>query len=128
MVLESLIAISDTPISLGLSDLVVGRSIVPHSSSTLNPLITNVAGQANTALPKTLQVAGTTLRPGASGVTLDGTIVPLDTEGDLVVRSSTILPNGEDAGFYSTITIAGEKSSNASRSIMNSRVKEFQLI
>ena len=73
-------------------------------------------------------MAGTTLRPGASGVTLDGTIMSLDPEGHLVVGSSTIVPNGEDAGSYSTVTFAGEKSSKASRSITNSRVEEFQLI
>ena len=84
------ITVSDKLISLGSSALVVGTSTVLFQYQPTKPLITNVAGYPITAAPDAVKLGGTTLHPGNSGVTLDGTLVSLDTASHLIVGSKTM--------------------------------------
>ena len=93
------VTVSGTPIAYGPSTLVVGTSTIPLAIQASESLITTVTGHAITATPSAVEVAGTRLRPGVSGVTLDGTVVCLDKAGQLVVGSRTLSLTGESAGL-----------------------------
>ncbi len=97
------ITVSGTSRSLGSSALVIGTSTIPLPSRLPEPLITTVAGHAVTAAPSAVEVAGTTLHPGVPGVTLDGTVVSLDSSGQLIFGSKTITLPGESAGLGALI-------------------------
>ena len=88
--------------STGLGGLITGGLGHPSTSDNDNdndvaePLITTIAGQAITAAPDAVEVAGSTLHPGDRGVTLDGTLVSLDGARHLIVGSKTVaLPTSE---------------------------------
>ena len=94
----SAVTISNTPVSLGSSGiLVVGSSTIllpVHSDPSSTPFATKVftvAGQTFTANPSGFSIAGTTVLAGGSAVTISNTPVSLDSWGILVVGSSTIL-------------------------------------
>lgn len=72
--------------------LVVNSNTVPLQSLNSNPFVTTIGDRLITATPAAIVVAGTTLAPGASGLTLGGTLVAADTAGRLVVNSKVILP------------------------------------
>ena len=99
--------VSGTPVSLGSSGLVIGTRKISIGFQTPNPLITTVAGHVMTAAPNAVVVADTTLRPGASDVTLDGTVVSLDTAGQLVVGSKTVPLTSESARLKSGQILGG---------------------
>ena len=89
--------------STGLGGLIMGGLGHPSTSDDDNdvaePLITTIAGQAITAAPDAVEVAGSTLHPGDRGVTLDGTLVSLDRAQHLIVGSKTVaLPTSEGTG------------------------------
>ena len=86
----SAITISGTPISFGSTALVVGSSSIPLQTEVPQQLITTVAGQAITADPNAVEVQGSTLGPGGSGMTLGRTLVSLDAAGELIVGTRTI--------------------------------------
>ncbi|KAL9068542.1 MAG: hypothetical protein Q9161_006087 [Pseudevernia consocians] len=89
------ITVSGTPIYFGLSILVVGTSTVPLAPGSPTQMITTIAGQAITAAPSAVIIVGNTLHPGGPGTTIDGTILSLNSAGQLIVGSKTIaLPNG----------------------------------
>ena len=77
------------------SQLIVGSKTIPLESASSNSIITTIGGQVITAAPDQIAIAGTALRPGAAGVMVGGTLVSLNTGGQLVVGSKTItLPSG----------------------------------
>lgn len=84
------LTVSGTPIYFGPSALVVGSSTVPVASKSIPQMITTVAGQVITAAPNIVTIAGTTLTPGAPGITLDGTLLSLEKASQLVIGSKTI--------------------------------------
>lgn len=84
--------------SSGLGGLIMGGLGVGASSEVPEPITTTIDGQAITAGPSALAMAGTTLTPGAAGITIDGTLVSLNTAAQLVVGSKTIPLEGESAG------------------------------
>ena len=97
--------------STGLGGLITGGLGHPSTSDDNNndvaePLITTIAGQAITAAPDAVKVAGSTLHPGDRGVTLDGTLISLDRAQHLIVGSKTVaLPTSEgtsgvSGGYY----------------------------
>ena len=62
----------------------------PLAYPVVKPIVTNIAGQAISAAPDAVAIAGDTLNPGDPGATLDGTTISLDTAGQLIVGSKTI--------------------------------------
>lgn len=98
------LAISGITISVDSSALVVGTNTVPlpfapQETTPINQLTTTVANQPLTAAPTAVEVAGTTLTPGAPGITLSGTLVSLNTAGDLVLGSQTVALQSESGGL-----------------------------
>ncbi|KAI9810598.1 MAG: hypothetical protein M1827_006160 [Pycnora praestabilis] len=102
---EPPVTISGTPVSLGTAVLVVGsityqRPVI--GSSTINsdpfstPSVITAATQVSTGIPTGFVVAGNTLVPGGSGITISGTPVSLNPLGDIVVGSTMISPNPTD--------------------------------
>lgn len=92
------------------SHLIIGSKTIPLESASPNSIITTIGGQVITAAPDKIAIAGTALAPGASGVTVGGTLVSLNTAGQLVVGSKTMtLPSG-DTGLEGLIMggIGGE--------------------
>ncbi len=96
----SAVTISNTPISLGPSGiLVVGSSTILLPTSTqpdrpFTPFATKaftVAGQTFTPNPSAFSIAGTTITAGGSAVTISNTPISLGSSGILVVGSSTVL-------------------------------------
>ena len=87
--------IDGTMLSLDTSgNFIAGSKTIPLKSTV--PEISNIAGQMITAISNDIAVAGITLRPGASGITLSGTLISLDTASQLIVGSKTItLPSGD---------------------------------
>ena len=84
------ITVSGTLIHLGSSALIIGTSTVPLAPELPIQIITTIAGQIITAAPNAVAIAGSTLSSGAPGITIDGTIVSLDTAGQFIVGSKTI--------------------------------------
>ena len=82
----------------GLGRLVLGGLNDQSSPSVAKPFITTLAGHAITAALNAIDVAGTTLHPGDSAVTVDGTEVALDTAHHLVIGSNTIPLTSESIG------------------------------
>ena len=74
--------------------LIVGiQTILLESASgglNRDKLITTFAGQALTANSNAVEFAGSTLKRGGPGVTMSGSLVSLDSAGDLVIGSKTI--------------------------------------
>ena len=84
-------SIDGTALSLdALGHFVVGSKTIPLGSTFPETITSNIAGQVITAAPDGIAVAGTTLRPGAPGTTLSGTLISLDTASQLIVGSKTI--------------------------------------
>ena len=81
--------------STGLGALITGGLGAASPSEMADPITSTIDGQAITAGPTALVMAGTTLTPGAAGFTVNGTLVSLNTAAQLVVGSKTIpLANG----------------------------------
>ena len=103
-----------TAVSLDTANhLVIGSKTIPLASESSGPgslisggqghpstsdddaeqslLITTIAGQPITAAPDAVEVAGSILRPGDPGITLNSTVISLDTASHLIVNSKTIL-------------------------------------
>ncbi len=83
--------IDGTTLSLDTDgQLIVGSKTMTFASNVPETIITTVAGQAITAAPSGIAVAGITLKPGAPGTTLDRTLLSLDTANQLIIGSKTI--------------------------------------
>ena len=70
--------------------LIIDSKTIPLASSLPEPLTTIIAGQAITAHPAAIAIAGTTIKPGDPATTVDGTGILLNTAGSLIVDSKTI--------------------------------------
>lgn len=104
----SAVTISDTPISLGSSGiLVVGSSTIllpTQLGPSFTPFATKaftVAGQTFTPNPLAFPIAGTTLSAGGPAVTVSGTVISLGPSGALAIGSSTV-------ALLPTYTVAGQ--------------------
>ena len=82
--------LSGTPIHLGSSALVVGTSTVPLVTPVADLMTTTIAGQAITAAPNVVAVAGNTLDPGAPAITIGGTPLSLNIVGQFIIGSKTL--------------------------------------
>ena len=100
------ITVSGTSISLGSSALVIGSSTIPLDSEIPEHLVTTVAGQAITADPTAVEVGSLTLTPGGPGTSLSGTLVSLDSDGELIVGTRTI-PLETTAGGLGGLIMGG---------------------
>ena len=101
------ITVSGTLISLGSSAFVVGSSTVLLPADIPTPFITTVAGEAITAAPNAVEVAASTLSPGAPGMNVGGTLVSLDAAGELVVGSKTIALDGSNGEGLGRLIMGG---------------------
>lgn len=98
----------NTLIPHGTEKLVIGSPTDSSTSPKLKSIVTTIAGQAITAAPTAITIPGTILKQGGPGVTLHGTLVALDTGGQLVVDSKTIpIPAGTNSEPFAT-TIGGQ--------------------
>ena len=90
------ITLDGTLLSLATAgELIVGSKTVPLGSASPNSIVTTIGGQVITATPNKIAIRSTALTPGAPGITVGGTLVSLNTAGQLLVGSKTIaLPNG----------------------------------
>ncbi|CAF9939513.1 hypothetical protein IMSHALPRED_001532 [Imshaugia aleurites] len=86
--------LSGTPVSLGRTALVIDGSTIPVSLATPSPLITAIGGQVITAAPSSVILQGTSLEPGAPGITIDNTLISLNKAGSLILGSRTIALGG----------------------------------
>ena len=84
------ITVSGTPISLGSAALIIGSSTVSLDSEVPQQFVTTVAGQAITADPTAVEVGSLTLIPGGPGTSLSGTLVSLNSDGELIVGTRMI--------------------------------------
>lgn len=64
--------------------------LLESSEKVPKTITTNVAGQALTAAPNAVIVAGTTLNPGDPGTTLAGTVISLNTASQLIISPKTL--------------------------------------
>ncbi len=84
--------------------LIVGSKTIPLASGLPGKLTTKIAGQALTALPTGVTIAGSTMSPGDPATLIGGTKVALNTAGSLVLGSKTIpLPSGLSEPLTTTI-------------------------
>lgn len=86
---------------------VVGSKIIPLASKKQETMTTTIGGQVITAAPNGIAVAGTTLSPGAPGMTVGGTLLSLDTASQLVIGSKTI-PLESTSPYLITTVIGGQ--------------------
>lgn len=86
---------------------VVGSKTIALTTNVSETMTTTIAGQAITAVPNGITVAGITLSPGAFGTTLDGTLLSLDTARQLIIGSKTI-PLESVSSSSLTTTIGGQ--------------------
>ena len=100
------ITVSGTPISLGSAALVIGFRTVSLDSEIPEQFVTTVAGQAIAADPTAVEVGSLTLTPGGPGTSLSGTLVSLDSVGELIVGTRTI-PLETMAGGLGGLIIGG---------------------
>ena len=100
------ITVSGIPVSLGSSALIVGPSTISLDSEVPEHLVTTVAGQAVTADPTALEVGSLTLTPGGPGTSLSGTLVSLNSDGELIVGTRTI-PLETTAGGLGGLIMGG---------------------
>jgi len=111
------VTIDGTAISVGTAGQLVedsrtmtvaGPSVGPDGLiiGGLGPVVTTVGGQHVTADPTAVEIAGSTLKPGAPGVTVGGTVVSFDIAGDLLVGSQTAALEGTSAVVNIVATLA----------------------
>ena len=88
---DSGVTLRGTPVAPNpAGQLVVDSKIIQNSpGANSKPLTTTVGGRIIAATSGGIAIAGTTLVPGDAGVSLDGTLPPLDTAGHFVVGSKT---------------------------------------
>ncbi len=101
------LTISGTPMSLGSNALVIGTSSILLATDDPIQLVTTIAGQTITADPNAVQIGSSKLTPGSPGLILSGTLVSLDSAGQLVVGSETI-PLERAGGGEIVTTVAGQ--------------------
>ena len=113
------ITVSGKAISLGSSALIIGSSTMSLYSEVPGHFVATVAGQAITADPTALEIGSLKLTAGAPATSLSGTLVSLDSDGELLLGTRTIplqttagglggliMGNFRPGGSYAT-TLAG---------------------
>ena len=80
----------------------VNSNTIPLPSLNGNPHVTSIDNRILTAAPAAVEIAGTTLSPGAPGLTVGGTIVAADSAGQLQINSKLHLPTSTSR-FITTI-------------------------
>lgn len=98
-------------------NLILNSKTIPFASGLPKPITTTIAGQAVTADPTAVAMAGTTLRPGDPVITVDGTSVALDAAGRFLIGSKTI-PFGTESAKPLVTTIAGQTITAAASAIV----------
>ena len=91
--------ISTVLISIGPSAILIGTDSFPLASEHADLLVTTVSNQAITIDPTGVEVAGATLTPGEPGVTASGTLISLDSAGELVLGSRTVTLQSPSEGL-----------------------------
>ena len=89
----------------------IGTSSIPLATDDPTQVVTTIAGQTITANPTAVKVGNSNLTHGSPGLTLSGTIISLNSAGQLVVGSKTIpldRASGSLGGEGSTTTVAGQ--------------------
>lgn len=89
----SAITVSNTRVSLGPSGVLVGTSSIPFSALTPVPSLLKIGSQTLTALPgseKGFEIDHTTLLPGSSAISVDGTRYSINAAGYLIAGTSTV--------------------------------------
>ena len=84
------ITVSGVPVLLGSAALLIGSSTMSLDSKVPEHFLTTVAGQAVTADPAAVEVGSLTLTPGGPGTSLSGTLVSLNSDGELIVGTKMI--------------------------------------
>ena len=111
------ITVSNTPVSLDSSTLVIGTSPIPLLPQPTESLTTTIAGHATTATKNVVEAADTILHAAASGATLDGTVISLDTGITSVTLTRASAGGGElddqSGPELMTTTIAGQAITTA---------------
>ena len=72
------------------SQLIIGSTTIALGSASKSPITTIIGDQVTTAAPEGITIPGTALSPGASHVFVGGTLVSLNTAGQLIVGPETI--------------------------------------
>ena len=87
---------------------VIGTRTNPVTAESRRSIITNIGGQAITAVLTAIIVPDKVLKPGDPNATLHGTAIALDKTGQLIIGSKTIpIPTGTNSAPFST-TINGQ--------------------
>ena len=84
------VTVSGKAISLGSSALIIGSSTMTLYSEVPGHFVATVAGQAITADPTALEIGSLKLTAGPPGISLSGTLVSLDSDGELLLGTRTI--------------------------------------
>ncbi len=103
------LTISGIPLSVAsLGPNSISLVAIPQDTTTTikTKLITTLANQALTAAPTGVEVAGSHLAPGAPGITVGGTLVSLNTAGELILGSQTIALQSESGGGLGGLIMA----------------------
>ena len=110
----SAITVSGTPVSLGSSVFIYGTKTIPYTPPTpaapaADPPMTTIADQIIAPVPNGngISIAGTTLTPGAPGITISGRSVSLGSSA-FVIGTDTIPYILPSKGAAASIVIAGE--------------------
>ena len=99
------LTVDNEPISLNKAgSLILGTRTLALDSTRLT---TRIGDELITAAPTGVQIARSTLLPGATRWTIDGTRVTLDTMGDVMIGAKTIALGGQGADMMGGLILAG---------------------
>ena len=87
--------------------IIINSNTIPPplpSPSASNPFTTSIGGRILTAVPAAVELAGTTLSPGAPGLTIGGTVMAANSAGQLLICSGKIpFPTSASRSFVTTV-------------------------
>ena len=104
------IVVSGTPIYFGSSSLIIGTSTIPLAPGVPTHVTTTIGRQAIIAASDVVEIAGSTLTPGAPATTVNGMALSLDTAGRFFVGSKIIslLESSKKVPKTITTNVAGQ--------------------
>ncbi|MCJ1283021.1 hypothetical protein MMC26_002348 [Xylographa opegraphella] len=125
------ITIDSIPISLNSAVIIAGSSTIPFPPPALTlstPPVITIGTEPITLLPSAIAIAGTTLRPGATGITIDGIPISLDSTA-LVVGTETevfLSPTQTESAGLAPLILSGlgQKGTSSSPPTMTSGIRE----
>ena len=129
------ITVPSIPTSLQPSALPSSAGSVPRKPQSLDTLITIIADQCITACPTAVDVDGfATLTPAAPALKLDGTLLSLNTAGELIVGASKTVTLGAMMGSpvsgaplaFASSSALKENSSIATGALAGHGAKPFE--